>query len=172
MCVLRISFVCAGRIRAKLGKTMYLQVAACRTVYKSNASAYIVLNFTWDWTETDCWNGIRDHFKRSATRKSAREPYEHIWNFRCSSLFCDTREVRCRFVEVGEKLLHRGELYYIQSALPETLHFPRLFWICVVEVAHGKNVFREFRSILKFELTYEYGNDKFARFVQKLHLYN
>lgn len=124
-CVLKVRSY-AGKYGLSFG-TLHVFVSSHTRPFinPTHLHTFIVLNFTRGWTETHCWNGIRDHFKHhTEICPRALRAYTGASG---AALFCDTREVRCRFVRVGEKLLRRGELYYIQSALPETLHFPRLF---------------------------------------------
>lgn len=134
-----------------------------------------MLNFTRDWTRNWLleWDSGPLQTKRH-TEICPRASRAHT-GFRRSSLFCDTREVRCRFVGVGEKLLRRRELYYIQSARRRCIfrgYSEFASWKSHRE--RGRNAFRILRSILKFEVhgTYECSNDKFVQFAQKFHFIN
>jgi len=130
-----------------------------------------VLNFTRGWTKTDCWNEIRNHFKRSATRKSGREPHRHTRGFRRSSLFCDTREVRCRNRRKASP--PRGVILYSECT-PGDVAFSEVILNLRRESRTRKEERMHFASLdrsLKFEVhgMYICSNEKFAQFVQKLH---
>lgn len=136
-----------------------------------------MLNFTRGWTETDCWNEIRDHFKRSATRKSAREPHEHTRGLPAQlSLLWYTRSQMSVRRSRRKASPPRGVILYSECT-PGDVAFSEVIPNLRRESRTGKeegNAFRELRSILKFEVhdTHECSNDKFAHFARKWNFVN